>query len=143
MLLDTRSEGSDRAHRFWMPETMAEVRYLRLRDFTIPFGGVPAVSGLRVFGPAQGEVPERVSGVEHERSADGRNILLKWNAASGADGYNVRYGIAPEKLYNSWQVVDCSELDLSMVNAGQAYYIAVDSYGPGGVTPGEIFKVEG
>ena len=51
--------------------------------------------------------------------------------------------MAPEKLYNSWQVVDGTGLDLSMVNAGQDYYIAVDAYGPGGVTAGEIFKVEG
>ena len=142
-LLDTLSECSDRAHRFWMPEEAVEVRYLRLRDLTIPFGGVPAVSGLRVFGPAQGDAPGKVSRVEASRSRDGLNILLKWDAVPGADGYNVRYGIAPEKLYNSWQVVDGTGLDLSMVNAGQDYYIAVDAYGPGGVTAGEIFKVEG
>ena len=119
------------------------MRYLRLRDFVIPFGGVPAVSGLRVFGPAQGEAPERAGNVTASRSTDGLNILLRWDAASGADGYNVRYGIAPENLYNSWQVVNGTELDLSTINAGQAYYIAVDSYGPGGVTPGELLKVEG
>ena len=39
-------------------------------------------------------------------------------------------------------IVYGTELDLSTINAGQAYYIAVDSYGPGGVTPGEILKVE-
>ena len=142
-LLDTRKENTDRAHRFWMPEKPAGVRYLRLRDFVIPFGGVPAVSGLRVFGPAQGEAPERAGNVTASRSTDGLNILLRWDAASGADGYNVRYGIAPENLYNSWQVVNGTELDLSTINAGQAYYIAVDSYGPGGVTPGELLKVEG
>ena len=125
-----------------MPEKPVNARCLRLRDFVIPFGGVPSVSGLRVFGPAQGEAPERVSRVEASRSEDGLNILLRWEAVPGADGYNVRYGIAPEKLYNSWQVVYGTELDLSTINAGQAYYIAVDSYGPGGVTPGEILKVE-
>ena len=141
-LLDTWKEDTDRAHRFWMPEKPVNARCLRLRDFVIPFGGVPSVSGLRVFGPAQGEAPERVSRVEASRSEDGLNILLRWEAVPGADGYNVRYGIAPEKLYNSWQVVYGTELDLSTINAGQAYYIAVDSYGPGGVTPGEILKVE-
>ena len=95
-----------------------------------------------MFGPAQGDAPGKVSQVEASRSRDGLNILLKWDAVPGADGYNVRYGIAPEKLYNSWQVVDGTGLDLSMVNAGQDYYIVVDSYGSGGVTIGEIFKVE-
>jgi len=142
-LLDSRNEQSDRPHRLWMPEEAIEVRYLRLSGFVIPFGGVPAVSGLRVFGPAQGDAPEKVTAIAASRSGDGLNILLKWSAAAGADGYNVRYGIAPEKLYHSWQVVNGTELDLSMVNAGQKYYIAVDSYGPGGVTPGEVFEVEG
>lgn len=142
-LLDTRNEGSDRAHRFWMPEKALEVRYLRLRDFAIPFEGVPAVSGLRAFGPAQGDAPGQADGVTAVRSGDGLNILLTWNAVPGADGYNIRYGIAPEKLYNSWQVIGSTELDLSMVNAGQTYYIAVDSYGPGGVTVGKVFEIEG
>lgn len=142
-LLDARDGNSDRAHRFWMPEKALEARYLRLRDFAIPFGGVPAVSGLRVFGPAQGNAPEMASGIIARRSRDGLNIHLSWLPAAGADGYNVRYGIAPKKLYSSWQVICGTELDLSMVNAGQTYYIAVDSYGPGGVTAGEAFEVEG
>lgn len=143
LLLDAGQEQSDRAHRFLMLEKPAYLRYLRLSGFVIPFGGVPAVSGLRVFGPAQGEAPEPVKTVKAVRSGDGLNILLEWEKAAGADGYNVRYGIAPGKLYNSWQAVSGTRLDLSMINAGQTYYIAVDSYGSGGVTAGEIFRVGG
>lgn len=142
-LLDAGKERSDRPHRLLVPDEPADLRYLRLSGFAIPFGGVPAVSGLRVFGPAQGEAPESVKRVKAVRSEDGLNILLQWSTAAGAQGYNVRYGIAPEKLYNSWQVINGTELDLSMVNAGQTYYIAVDSYGPGGVAAGEIMRVEG
>ncbi len=142
ILLDARAENSDRPHRLWTAEEPVRVRYLRLRDFTIPFGGVPAVSGLRAFGPARERRPAQAANVTAERSGDGLNILLRWDEAAGADGYNIRYGAAPGKLYGSWQVMSGCELDLSTVNAGQKYYISVDSYNAGGVTAGQIFAVE-
>lgn len=141
-LLDTRAEHSDRAHRLWAPPQTVALRFVRLRDFQIPFGGVPAVSGLRVFGAAGGSAPQAVTAVQARRSADGRNIQLSWDAVPGADGYNVRYGIAPEKLYGSWQVNGAAELDLSTINAGSAYYISVDSFNENGVAPGNVFVVE-
>lgn len=140
LLMDAGQEQSDRAHRLLVLDKPVGLRYLRLSAFAIPFGGVPAVSGFRVFGPAQGNAPEQVSAVKAVRSEDGLNIFLEWKEAAWAEGYNVRYGIAPEKMYSSWQVVNGTRLDLSMINAGQTYYIAVDSYGPGGVSAGEIFS---
>ena len=58
-----------------------------------------------------------------------RDTALNWDAAKGADGYNVRYGIAPDKMYNSWQVWNTSELDLSMVNAGYTGVCRLDLFG--------------
>lgn len=141
-LLDTRTENSDRAHALWTAAQPIALRFVRLRAFAIPFGGVPAVSGLRVFGRGGGNTPAAVETVQAHRSADGRNILLQWDAATGADGYNVRYGTAPDKLYSSWQVVGAAQLDLSTVNAGQPYSIAVDSYNENGVTAGACFTVK-
>ena len=141
-LLDTRAENSDRAHALWTAAQPIALRFVRLRAFAIPFGGVPAVSGLRVFGRGGGSAPAAVEAVQAHRSADGRNILLQWDAAPGADGYNVRYGTAPDKLYSSWQVVGAAQLDLSTVNAGQPYSIAVDSYNENGVTAGACFTVK-
>lgn len=141
-LLDTRNENSDRAHRLWTADAPEQARFVRLRDFIIPFGGVPAVSGLRVFGQSVCAAPASVREVGAARSADGLNIILQWRAVQGAQGYNVRYGITPGTMYNSWQVVGETALDLSMVNAGQTYTIAVDSYGEGGVTAGEPFCVQ-
>jgi hypothetical protein len=62
---------------------------------------------------------------------------VTWKAVPGADGYNVRYGLRPDRLYHSWQVLAAESVTLSTLNAGEEYWVVVDSYGPGGVTQGE------
>ncbi|MBO6158912.1 MAG: hypothetical protein J6P72_06600 [Firmicutes bacterium] len=59
-----------------------------------------------------------------------------WKAVDRATGYNVRYGIAPDKLYSSHMVCGQAEVLLTMLNTGQTYYAAVDAFGEGGVTEG-------
>ena len=102
-LEDTRGMGSDLAHHLLMFDTPETCRYLRLSHMKLPFGAVPAVSGLRVFGHGGGKAPVPVKEVSASRE-NRLNILLHWARVEGADGYNVRYGTAPDKLYNSWQV---------------------------------------
>jgi hypothetical protein len=77
-----------------------------------------------------------------KRSKDGLKLYLRWTESTGAEGYNVRYGIAPDKLYNSWQVIGKTELDLSTINAGTQYWVAVDSYNENGVTESKIFRTK-
>ena len=60
-----------------------------------------------------------------------------------AQGCNVRYGIAPDKLYQSWLVYDADEVTLSTLMAGQTYYVCVDSFNENGITTGKIIKMEG
>ena len=64
-------------------------------------------------------------------------------AIENAQGCNVRYGIAPDKLYQSWLVYDADEVTLSTLMAGQTYYICVDSFNENGITTGKIIKMEG
>lgn len=48
----------------------------------------------------------------------------------------VRYGISPDKLYTSFQVVgDSTHLDLNGLNAGQTYYFSITAYNENGVGP--------
>ena len=138
ILKDSRNADTDYAHDFIvLPEPM-QLRYMRVSQMKVPMGGVPAISGLRVFGQGDGKAPAMVNTVQMQRSADGRNILLSWQAVPGADGYNVRYGTAPDKLYASWQVYGANKLDLSMVSSGSQWYIAVDSFNENGVTEGKV-----
>lgn len=139
-LKDTRGQHMDLAHDFIVLDKPISMRYLKLSHMLMPFDGVPAVSGLRVFGKADGQPPAPVRGVTATREHR-LNILLDWDPVPGADGYNVRYGIAPDKLYSSWQVYGVHHLNLSMVNADQSYYIVVDSFSAGGVTSGSAIFV--
>ena len=142
ILRDNRMENTDHAHDFVVLPEITRMRYLRLRNISVPMGGVIAVSGLRVFGLGDGPLPEQVNTVQIRRQGK-LNILLSWDAAPGAIGYNVRYGIAPNKLYSSWQVYEKCELDIGMINAGQDYWFAVDSFNENGITSGEVIFVPG
>lgn len=68
---------------------------------------------------------------------------VSWQHLEDAQGCNVRYGIAPDKLYHSWLVYGADEVTLSTLIAGQSYYVRVDSFNENGITAGEIFKMEG
>lgn len=79
-------------------------------------------------------------------SAHGFHALdatITWKHIENAQGCNVRYGAAPDKLYLSWLVYDTDEVTLSTLTAGQEYYVCVDSFNENGITPGKIFKLEG
>ena len=116
-----------------------QLRYLRLSRMEMPFGAVPAVSGLRVFGFGNRGKPAQVGTVWTKMLGD-LNIQLRWEPADGAIRYNVRYGIAPHKLYNSWQVRD-NLLNLSFINKGETYYAAVDAINENGITFGKVVRI--
>lgn len=141
ILKDTRSANTDYSHDFITLPDPLRLRYIRVSEISVPMEGVAAISGLRVFGSGGGALPAPVKEVRANRTEDGRNILLRWDSAEGADGYNVRYGIAPEKQYSSWQLFGKTELDLSLINKGQSYCITVDSFNENGVSIGKTISV--
>ena len=61
--------------------------------------------------------------------------------ADGAIGYHVRFGIAPDKLYSSYQVYGSEEALITTLNAGETYYYAIDAYNEIGVTEGGVNKM--
>lgn len=116
-------------------------RYVRLVSGALPYGQALRVSGLRVFGVGNGEKPAPAAAQARRVSPlDGR---VSWKDIPGAQGCNVRYGIAPDKLYHSWLVYGANEVTLSTLTAGQAYYVRVDSFNENGVTPGQTILLCG
>ena len=134
-------EKGDCCHDFLTLDEPQNLRYLRLSHIKMPFGGVPAVSGLRVFGTGNGSRPDQVSSVKAEKSGE-LNLLLSWPAAEGAARYNVRYGLSPQKLYSAWQTEE-NRLDLSFIHRRETYYAAVDSINENGVTEGVTVCLNG
>ena len=64
--------------------------------------------------------------------------ILRWPESRGAVGYNVRFGIAPDKLYSSYQVYGANSVKIVTLNAGQTYSFEVDAFNENGVTAGSV-----
>lgn len=116
-------------------------RYIRVTGGALPYGQTLRVSGLRVFGNGEGDRPAQAD-VKAVR-VDALDGKISWQHIENAQGCNVRYGIAPDKLYQSWLVYDADEVTLSTLMAGQTYYVCVDSFNENGITTGKIIKMEG
>ncbi len=93
-----------------------------------------AISDARVFGNGSGAPPATPAGLTARRDADPRNVFLAWETVPGAVGYNVLWGIAPDKLYSSWMVYDKSALELKSLTVDQSYYFAVEAFNENGVS---------
>lgn len=138
-LRDTRNANSNRTHEFIVLDEPTSYQYVRLTGFRQAYGSRIAVSGLRVFGHGNGQPPAATSASASQTGP--MNALVTWTAVPGAQGYNVRYGLAANKLYASWLVYGTNELDLSSLNAGESYWVAVDSFNENGITRGEPFQI--
>ena len=137
VLCDKREADSDLAHDCVFFENAETLRYLRLSATELPYGKKVALSGLRVFGEAKGAAPTAVDKANVVRTDD-TTAYLTWAASENAIGYNIRYGIAPDKLYASHLVYGESSVLLTLLNKGQEYFYAVDSFGEGGITKGSV-----
>ena len=116
-------------------------RYIRVMGGDLPYGQTLRISGLRVFGNGAGARPAAAKAAAVRVDAlDGK---ISWQHLENAQGCNVRYGTAPDKLYHSWLVYGADEVTLSTLMAGQTYYICVDSFNENGVTEGDVVKMEG
>ena len=116
-------------------------RYIRVTGGELPYGQTLRISGLRVFGNGEGDRPAQADAKAVRVDAlDGK---ISWQHIENAQGCNVRYGIAPDRLYQSWLVYDADEVTLSTLMAGKEYYVCVDSFNENGITTGKIIKMEG
>lgn len=116
-------------------------RYIRVTAQALPYGQVMRISGLRVFGNGEGEKPRQAQAAAVR--VDDLDAKVSWEHLEDAQGCNVRYGVAPDKLYLSWLVYDADEVTLSTLIKGQEYYVCVDAFNENGITPGEVLKLEG
>ena len=70
------------------------------------------------------------------RDADGRNAFVSWEEVPGAVGYNLLWGISPDKLYQTYQVFSDhgTSLELRALSIGQEYAFAVEAFNEAGVS---------
>ena len=100
-----------------------------------------AISDLRVFGHASGKPPETPGLLTGTRHRDQRDATIRWQGVPGAVGYNIRFGIRPDRLTMTYQLW-ADELsggaalqkELRSLNKGVPYWVAVEAFNETGVS---------
>lgn len=138
--IDESGSTRDRPHHYVQLDTARNARFVRITNVHAAAGGSFAIRDLRVFGESTAPRPAQVRDVVVEREADDRSATISWTRSPGATSYIVRFGIAPDKLYGSYEVGDVDKLAINSLNRGVAYWFAVDAVGEGGVSRGREKK---
>ena len=99
-----------------------------------------SVSGLRVFGLADGPVPDAPKNLSVVRDPkDPCRATVSWDAVAGAEGYAVRFGTDRKFLYLGKRVRGACQLDLTMLGADRAYFLEVVAFNGAGLSrPSEM-----
>lgn len=141
-VIDKSNSFKDAPNDYVELETAVSARYVRYRNIEVPTPHL-AMSEIRIFGKGTGKKPSDVKNFRLDRYTDRRDIALSWAKQANAQGYNVRWGIAPDKLYSSWMIYGDNELLLKSLNTDQTYYFAIEAFNENGVSElSAITKIE-
>lgn len=110
-----------------------KVRYIRYNNIHVPTPHL-SLSDLRVFGNGEGKAPKPIKEFSVVRKTDKRDAEINWSPQKNSTGYNVLWGIAPDKLYSSWMVYGENSLELKSLNTDQTYYFAIEAFNENGVS---------
>jgi len=108
-------------------------KFIRYKNIEVP-GKNLSLSEIRVFGLGFGNVPEKAKDFEVKRESDRRDASLTWSPVKGAQGYSIRWGIAPDKLYQSWLLYDESELFMRCLDRDTPYYFTIEAFNENGIS---------
>ena len=135
---DLSDSNRDRPNAYVEGEAPVDARFIRYEHIESP-GANLAIADLRVFGTTDGVRPETPS-IRVERGHDQRNATVSVTPVSGALGYNIRWGVAPDRLFQTWQVYfdDLREADFRQevraLNTGVDFWFAIEAFSPNGVS---------
>ena len=132
-LIDKSNSFKDTPNDYVELDLPVRTRYLRYRNVEVPTPHL-AISDIRVFGIGEGKKPKAVTGFTVKRDSDRRDAMITWDAQENAQGYNVRWGIAPDKLYSSWLVYGNNHLLLKALTTDQEYYFTVEAFNENGIS---------
>jgi hypothetical protein len=134
-LAGTGEERRDRPNAYFQLPAPVRARYVRYVHGHVGAAHL-AISDLRVFGVAGGAAPRAPRHVQAVRAADPRMMTVSWQRVPGAVGYNVRWGLKPDRLTLCYQVFADrgTRLDVRALSAGVDYYAAVEAFDENGVS---------
>jgi xylan 1,4-beta-xylosidase len=139
-IAQTEPPRRDRPNAYFELDSPVRARFIRYVHGHVGAANL-AISDIRVFGSAGGAAPAQPAGVTASRHADQRDATIKWSRVSGAIGYNIRFGIRPDRLTLTHQLW-ADELgngatlskELRSLNVGVPYYAAIEVFNENGVS---------
>ncbi|HEY9049042.1 MAG TPA: family 43 glycosylhydrolase [Ohtaekwangia sp.] len=134
-IADLTNEKRDRPNAYIELEKPVQARYIRYEHIYVASPNL-AISDIRVFGNGGGKAPRTPAKFTAVRDTDERNAFIKWQKVPGAVGYNILWGIAKDKLYQTYQVfTDQPEsLEIRALSKGVSYYFAIEAFNESGVS---------
>jgi hypothetical protein len=135
VLADLSGELRDRPNAYLELPFPVKTRFIRYEHIHVASANL-AISDIRVFGRGDGPPPGVPGNLHVRRHTDSRNATVDWDSVGGAVGYNVLWGIARDKLYQTYQVfADRPDtLEVRALGVGQGYYFAVEAFSGNGVS---------
>ncbi len=131
-IVDKSNNAQDLRHDYIELPEPVKARYVKMTNVFTHDEGKFAVKDLRIFGNPGAALFTKVKDVKVVRSTqDRRDASLLWQPVAGADGYVVRYGIEPGKLYNNYMVYDTNSLTIHSLNTEPEYYFEVEAFDSG------------
>lgn len=123
----------ERKHDYTEMKTPVEARYVKVVNVSTYDDAKFCIKDLRIFGTTPKMSVKKVNNFLAVRNPeDRREANVIWEPVVGADGYVVRYGIEPNKLYNSYIVYDKNQLYMHSLNtAPEKYYFEVEAFDSG------------
>jgi xylan 1,4-beta-xylosidase len=132
----TKIKKRDRPNAYIELSKPVKARYIRYEHV---HAGSPqlAISDFRIFGKGTGKLPHTPANFYAKRDADPRNAMMAWAPVKEAVGYNIRWGIAKDKLYQTYQLFGDhpTALEIRALNVGVSYYFAIEAFNENGVSP--------
>nr|WP_319398184.1 family 43 glycosylhydrolase [uncultured Carboxylicivirga sp.] len=132
-IIDRSNSYKDSPNAYLVLNSPIEAKYIRYNNIKVP-GNNLALSEIRIFGLGYGKTPSKVKGFMIERQADRRDVALSWQAVKGAQGYNIRWGISPDKLYQSWLIYDSNEHFMRCLDRDTPYYFSIEAFNENGIS---------
>jgi xylan 1,4-beta-xylosidase len=130
--IDKSNNQTDVPHEYVELAKPIVARFIKLENIHMPTGKF-AISGLRVFGKADGASPAEVQHfVVLRGDSERRNAWLKWQVNEKATGYTIYTGTAPDKLYNSIMVLGKNEYYFTAMEKDQPYYFQIEAFNESG-----------
>ena len=136
IIFDNSEIKEDHPNHYIELNTPVKARYIRYENVYVPTPNL-AICAVRIFGNGDGDKPDTPANLKVVRHEDERNATITWNKVDGVTGYNILWGIAKDKLYQTYQVFadEGNKLELRALNVGQKYYFAIEAFDENGVSP--------